>query len=133
MHSRRLSTCRLALAAMLTLMPSAAGLAQSPPGGTATQTVRAAGMPLADGALPPGSLTVRIVQGAFAGDLVAITVSLELDGRDTRTAQTGAMGRAEFAHLPVGSQVRASAVVNGERLGRSRFPCRRKAACASCS
>ena len=73
-------------------------------------------MPLADGALPPGSLTVRLVHGSFAEDLTGIPVNIEIDGRDTRQQQSGAKGRAEFAHLPVGARVRAWAIVKGERL-----------------
>ncbi len=116
MQRRRIPSLPVTLAAVLAVLPAAGARAQPLPDSTATQSVRAAGMPLADGALSPGSLTVRIVQGAFAGDLVGIAVSLDLDGRDARSARTGAMGRAEFAHLPVGATVRASAVVNGERL-----------------
>ena len=87
-----------------------------------TQMVRAAGMPLNDGSLPPGSLTVRLVQGAFAGDLPGVTIEVELNGRETRRAPTGEKGRAEFAHLPIGAQVRARAIVNGDRLESEPFP-----------
>ena len=84
--------------------------------------VRAAGMPLADGELPPGSLTVRVVQGAFAGDLTGLPVEVELNGSETRQAFTGAKGRAEFAHLPIGAGVRVTASVGGERLQSDVFP-----------
>jgi hypothetical protein len=85
------------------------------------QMVRAAGMPLPDGTLPPGSLTVRLVQGAFAGDLTGITVELETDGSGTRRAVTAGMGRAEFAHVPIGAIVRATAMVSGESLSSEAF------------
>lgn len=80
------------------------------------QMVRAAGMPLTDGALPPGSLTVRLVQGSFTGDLSGVTVELEIDGLAARRAPTGEHGRAEFAHLPIGPRVHARATVDGEQL-----------------
>ena len=88
----------------------------------APKLVRAAGMPLQDGALPPGSLTVRLVQGEFTGDLKGVTVEIELDGLEKRQALTGEMGRAEFAHLPVGALVRVVATVGGERLQSDAFP-----------
>lgn len=86
------------------------------------QMVRAAGMPLPDGSLAPGSLTVRVVQGAFAGDLSGIPVEIEIDSRERRQALTAEKGRAEFAHLPIGARVRASAVVGSERLEADPFP-----------
>lgn len=118
-----LHTCA-ALVLALALAHSRA-TAQTPPataGGAAAQMVRAAGMPLNDGALPPGSLTVRVVEGAFTGDLRGITVEATFAGSETLRAVTGEKGRAEFAHLPVGAQVRVSAVVRGEQLVSELFP-----------
>ena len=82
----------------------------------------AAGMPLNDGELPPGTLTVRVVRGGFAGNLAARDVVLDVLGGDTRTARTNAEGRAEFADVPVGAHVRASALVDGEPLESTAFP-----------
>lgn len=82
--------------------------------------VRAAGMPLNDAALPAGTLTVRVVRGAFAGDLADLEVELEVAGRVERE-RTKADGRAEFAHLPIGATVRARATVDGQRLESQRF------------
>lgn len=95
-----------------------AGQASQPaPGGVGDQAmVRAAGMALQDGTLAPGSLTVRVVQGDFSGNLAGIDVVLDVSGEGAKRAPTGADGRAAFAHLPVGATVQASAVVNGERL-----------------
>ena len=81
-----------------------------------THMVRAAGMPLNDGALPPGLLTVRVVEGAFTRNLPDQSVQIHVEGGKVESARTGADGRAQFAHLPVGSRVHVSAVVNGERL-----------------
>lgn len=114
---------RRVLALALALAIPAWALAQAPPpGGAGTQaTVRAAGMALQDGTLAPGSLTVRIVQGNFSGNLAGIGVELDVSGEGAKRMPTGADGRAAFAHLPIGSTVVASAVVNGERLQSERF------------
>ena len=126
MSDRGVRMTKCAMAVVIAWMNPAVSAAQpgapADAGAPATHMVRAAGMPLRDGALPPGSLTVRLVQGAFAADLTGIPVSIELDGGQTRTERTGAMGRAEFAHLPIGAQVRASAMINGERLQSEPFP-----------
>jgi hypothetical protein len=108
----------LALAIALALPALAAAQAPPPPGGGsgAQATVRAAGMPLQDGTLAPGSLTVRIVQGDFTGNIPGIDVDLQVAGEGAKRAQTGTDGRAAFAHLPIGASVTASATVNGERL-----------------
>lgn len=107
----------LAAIALVSAIPAAAaGQATPATTGVGQQMVRAAGMPLADGALPPGSMTVRVVKGAFDGDLSGISVEVEVAGQKALRAQTGAVGRAEFAHLPIGGTVRASTIVNGERL-----------------
>ena len=101
--------------------------AQTAPGAavapsTAQQTmVRAAGMPLNDGSLAPGMLTVRIVRGAFAGNLSDQAVQLEMPGVPVETVRTDADGRAYFAHLPVGAKVRASADVDGQHLTSETF------------
>ncbi|MFA5910396.1 MAG: hypothetical protein WC815_16560 [Vicinamibacterales bacterium] len=99
---------------------SAAGQAVAPPAGEPAM-VRAAGMALNDGALPPGTLTVRVVQGAFTGDLTGTMVDLDVTGQAPLHAPAKAQGRAEFAHLPIGAEVRASAIVNGERLQSDAF------------
>lgn len=100
---------------------SAAGQAVAPEPAGEPAMVRAAGMALNDGALPPGTLTVRVVQGAFTGDLTGTMVDLEVTGQAPLHAPAKAQGRAEFAHLPIGAEVRASAVVNGERLQSDAF------------
>ncbi|MEZ5288827.1 MAG: hypothetical protein R2712_29310 [Vicinamibacterales bacterium] len=105
--------CLILLLLLAMPLPSAA---QTTPDAGATQMVRAAGMPLNDGALAPGTLTVRVVQGTFTGNLSGLTVELTIDGQAPKQAATGPDGRAEFAHLPVGSRVQASAGVGAERL-----------------
>ena len=83
--------------------------------------VRAAGMPLTDGSLAPGMLTVRVVEGAFTRNLDGHIVALEVSGGRIETARTGPDGRAQFAHLPPGSRVRAKATVGEERLESEEF------------
>ena len=78
--------------------------------------VRAAGMALRDGALPPGTLTVRVVRGGFSNNVPNHAVTIDVDGVVTQNALTGPDGRATFAHLAVGARVRASATVDGESL-----------------
>lgn len=114
-------TTMRATAALLTTLPVLAAAqtpTQPPPpaGGGATQMVRAAGMPLNDGALAPGTLTVRVVQGAFTGNLSGLDVELTVEGQAPKQAVTGADGRAQFAHLPIGARVQASVAVGDERL-----------------
>ncbi len=71
---------------------------------------RAAGMPLRDGSLPPGMLTVRVVNGSFSNNVTDVAVSVTVAGGKIERATTGADGRAQFAHLPVGGTVQATAV-----------------------
>ena len=92
------------------------------PGAAGHTMVRAAGMPLNDGSLPPGMLTVRVVRGAFTEDLAGRAVTVDVDGRRQETARTGPDGRAQFAHLPVGAQVRVSTIVDDRQLVSDRFP-----------
>jgi hypothetical protein len=84
--------------------------------GSASHQVRAAGMPLYDGTLPPGIMTVRVVQGGFSNDLPDQAVTVTVLGGRTEVQHTGSDGRATFGHLPIGSRVRAWAVVSGDRL-----------------
>jgi hypothetical protein len=108
------------IAFMIVLVPGlGAGQTSSPD--AATQMVRAAGMPLRDGALAPGMLTVRVVEGAFTKDFADQLVEVEVAGGKIDSARTGADGRAQFAHLPVGARVRAWASVGGERLESESF------------
>jgi hypothetical protein len=83
--------------------------------------VRAAGMALKDGALPPGTLTVRVVRGGFSNNLANQVVTLEVSGGPSQRARTGEDGRATFPHLPVGARVRAFTTVEGEPLESETF------------
>jgi hypothetical protein len=65
--------------------------------------------------LPVGTVTVRVVREAIGNNVVGQEVRLTAGGA-TRTAQTDEEGRAEFADLPQGADVRAEATVDGEAL-----------------
>ena len=99
------------------LLAGAPALAQVAGGGA--QMVRAAGMPLEVGELPPGTITVRLVRGAFVENLRDRIVRLEV-GDEVETAATDAQGRATFRLSP-GTVVRAVAEIDGERLESERF------------
>jgi len=90
-------------------------------GGAAPQAlIRAAGMPLRVSDLPAGTLTVRVVKGAFSGDLAGRDVRLETaDGRSL-LARTDRQGRATF-RVAAGTEVHAFANVDGERLESETF------------
>lgn len=105
----------------IVLMPGLCAAQTLPSDPTAPHMVRAAGMPLRDGALAPGMLTVRLVEGAFARDFSNRVVEVEVSGGKIDSARTGADGRARFAHLPIGARVRAWATVGGERLESEAF------------
>jgi hypothetical protein len=106
---------------VVVLVPAlGAGQTVAPSAG-ATQMVRAAGMPLNDGALAPGILTVRVVEGAFTRDFANQLVEVEVAGGKIDSARTGPDGRAQFAHLPIGAGVRVWSVVEGERLQSDTF------------
>jgi hypothetical protein len=87
-----------------------------PPGHGGQHMASAVGMPLLDGSLPPGTLTVRVVRGGFVENLAGRDVTVDVLGGKTERARTGPDGRVQIAHLPVGIGLRASAVVDGKRL-----------------
>jgi hypothetical protein len=108
----------------LILLPCAlasTAAAQVLPGGdAAAQMVRAAGMPLQVSDLPAGTLTVRLVRGAFVENLEGRAVRVEIAGGRTEEGRTDADGRATFTLSP-GAVVRALVTVDGERLESEQF------------
>lgn len=79
------------------------------------------GLPLPAGDLPNGAVTVRVVRERMGNNIAGQEVALATpDGRVT--AVTDAEGRAEFTSIPPGTQVTASATVDGETLTSQPFP-----------
>jgi hypothetical protein len=93
----------------------------APAGEVPHAKVRAAGMPLRDGELPPGTLTVRVVRGDSSNNVPDQPVQMEVTGDKAYMARTGSDGRAQFPHVLVGAQVRAWAVIDGQRLESEMF------------
>ena len=78
------------------------------------------GQAIPAGELAPGGVTVRVVRRMVGNNIAGVEVELHGAG-DVRRATTGADGRAQFAGVPVGSRVHATASVEGERLESSPF------------
>lgn len=70
-------------------------------------------LPVAD--IPVGTITVRVIRGGFDKVIAGQDVEFTIDGKK-RTVKTDAEGRATVSGLKRGTQVRAVAVVGGERL-----------------
>jgi hypothetical protein len=71
--------------------------------------------------LPDGVISVRLVRGDLSNNITGHPVDIQIQGR-TVTAQTDEAGRAEFRDLAAGAPVKATAVVDGERLESQEFP-----------
>jgi hypothetical protein len=76
---------------------------------------RMSGVPLPASDLPAGSVSVRVVRGSFANNVTDATVTFVVDGESSDVG-TDASGRAQITGLAQGARVRATAVVDGERL-----------------
>lgn len=79
------------------------------------------GIPRPDGNLPDGTITIRMIRGSLANNLVDQAVDLRA-GDQVQTVKTDANGRATFRAPAAGLILRASAVVDGERLESQEFP-----------
>ena len=73
------------------------------------------GIPRPDPNLQDGSITVRVIRGTFANNVVGHPVEL-LAGDAVSTADTDAEGRATFSSLSPGAQVRVVTTLDGVRL-----------------
>jgi hypothetical protein len=71
-------------------------------------------LPVTD--VPAGTVSVRVIRGTFANNIVDQPVVFTIDGDETRTVRTDASGRAQVADLRSGTSVRAATTVDGERL-----------------
>ena len=70
-------------------------------------------LPVTD--VPPGTVSVRLIRGTFANNIVGHPVEFRLDD-ETVTVTTDSSGRAQVTGLKPGARVRASAMVDGELL-----------------
>ncbi len=109
---------KICVVVAMVLLTQGLCFAQTPP--AAPQTVRASGMPLQVNDLPAGTLSVRLVRGAFVEDLSGRVVELQTTGGSARQATTDSQGRATFS-VPPGTEVRAFAVIDGENLESNTF------------
>ena len=73
------------------------------------------GIPRPDANLQDGSITVRVLRGTFANNVVGHPVEL-LAGDTVSRADTDAEGRATFTSLSPGAQVRVVTTLDGVRL-----------------
>ena len=79
------------------------------------------GLPLSDGSLADGTVTVRVIRGAVTNNVSGQTVELRR-GDTVETAMTDAEGRATFLTLDPGQQVQASTELDGQRIDSQLFP-----------
>lgn len=99
----------LLLAVMAVGAAAALALAQMP------DVSQMSGVPLPANDLPGGTISVRVVRGDLANNVVGQPVELH-GGGQTWQATTDENGRAQFSNLPPGTAVHAVAQVDGERL-----------------
>jgi zinc ribbon protein len=74
--------------------------------------------------LPEGHISVRLIRGQLSNNIPNYPVELHdlTHGDKVVTVKTDENGRAEFSGIAGGTQVRAVAVVDGERLESEEFP-----------
>jgi hypothetical protein len=73
------------------------------------------GTPLPAADLPIGSVSVRVIRGAVTNNVPGVDVEFLVNGQ-ARTTKTDDGGRAVLTDLPQGTRVKASVVVDGERV-----------------
>jgi len=73
------------------------------------------GIPMPMGDLPDGTVSVRVVRGEISDVLARQAVELLVDGK-SRTAPTDDSGRAQFAGVAPGANVKALVTVDGGRI-----------------
>ena len=78
------------------------------------------GIPMPTPEVPAGSLSVRLVRGDLANNIVGHQVELHAGAR-TETAVTDDSGRAVFSGLQPGTSVHAAAEVDGEHVESQSF------------
>ncbi|MBI3491454.1 MAG: hypothetical protein HY047_06675 [Acidobacteria bacterium] len=71
--------------------------------------------------LPDGAMSVRLIRGDLSNNITNHPVELRA-GSKVLTQKTDESGRAQFAGVSPGTTVKATAVVDGERLESQEFP-----------
>ena len=107
----------IALPALFILISIAAS-AQMPPGMPDARQMSGVPLPVPD--LSPGTVTVRVVRGTMTNIIPNQEVELT-GGPSAIRAKTSDAGRAEFTGLAPGTRVKATTIVNGERLESQQF------------
>ena len=79
------------------------------------------GIPRPDPNLADGLITVRVIRGSFANNVVGHPVELRA-GDTVSTVDTDAEGRASFASLSPGSRVTVATTLDGQTLESHPFP-----------
>ena len=72
------------------------------------------GIPLQVPDLPAGTITVRVLRGTLTNPVSG--VSVQLTGARTMSATTDEAGRATFSGVAAGARMKASVVIDGQRL-----------------
>src|SRR5262245_57876432 len=78
------------------------------------------GVPLPVGDLQPGTVSVRLIRGSLDKPIAGQTVTIT-GGSAPATGTTNDAGRVQLGGLQIGTRVKASAVVDGERLESQEF------------
>jgi hypothetical protein len=73
------------------------------------------GVPLPAADVAPGSISVRVIRGSFANNVAGQPVEFAVDGK-MQTISTDANGRALLSGLTSGAHLRASTVLDGQRI-----------------
>jgi hypothetical protein len=114
-------TRALCLTVIVAAQIATSGSMMAQPGGIQMPDPRQmSGVPLPVGDLQPGTISVRLIRGALDKPLAGQTVTIT-GGPQPATGTTNEMGRAEFGGLTVGTRIKASAVIDGERLESQEF------------
>jgi hypothetical protein len=71
--------------------------------------------------LPNGAVSVRLIRGSLANNIVGHPVKLAAGGKEL-TVNTDDTGRAQFNEVPPGTTVKAFADVDGEHIESREFP-----------
>ncbi len=78
------------------------------------------GIPLPSRDLADGTISVRLILGALANNIIDHSVDLRVN-EEVRTAKTNENGRAQFTGVTSGMLVSVSATVDGEQLASQAF------------